>query len=403
MFYKLDESCVQFPLLGIEILGNPLTGDLFGLTENGAKLASILANGSEIDKEKLSSDEAVLLEELMKRGLVNQKVVGRQLRAAYLHVTSRCNMRCSGCYSQSNHTVSEQDYLGFSEIALIADKLKAANVSTVVISGGEPFLREDIIQIINYLKKTAMINRVTCITNGLATPELYFEAGKSLDCLSFSLDGFCFEHSTLRKGSFDRIIALIPKLKQAGVNVSVIFTLHKQNYKCIPQMRELASSLNIGYNFSIFTVPHSNETEYLELNSEDIDYIITHGILHNTIISDSPLDGTLGCKTCCGAGKTLISIMSDGSIMPCHMFFEKQFSLGNALTDDISHLLSKSNRPFFDLDRKEKCRSCEYKYICGGGCLFRSYVSTGKLEGTDPLCSLYSTGIKQTLLSLTQQ
>ena len=250
------------------------------------------------------------------------------------------------------------------------------------------------------MKCEKKIPKVFCISNGSASFTKYKEAIEYLDGLSFSLDGHSRESSYLRKDSFDNVVKTIKQLKRNNWKPGIIFTVHKKNYKNISDMKNFAESLEVGYSFSVFTTERGKETSEYELFGETIPDFVKYAETSGTHISDTPLEDGLGCRICCGAGSTMLSISANGDIMPCHMFYEKKFLLGNALVDDLSEILDMEREPLFSVEQKSHCKKCEYKYLCGGGCLFRSYIFTGRLQDTDPLCPLFTSSIERTIRML---
>jgi len=91
----------------------------------------------------------------------------------------------------------------------------------------------------------------------------------------------------------------------------------------------------------------------------------------------------------CPAGTTKLSVMPDGSVYPCYLFFRNdEFRLGNILKDSFSSIW---NNPFLDYFRKfEKNRcanvSCELFAHCHGGCPAVSYIFYNDLNAPDPRC-----------------
>lgn len=400
MYCKLDENCLQFDALGVHMLGHPYTRDLFGLDESGKQLAQKLMEGCEIDTASLGSSEQALLNALMQRNLINNTTNSRGKRVAYLHVTTRCNLNCAGCYSRSDRCNEVKERLDFNSLRKIIDNLAAANVSLVTISGGEPFLRTDILDILKYLKSEKKMKKVTCITNGTQDIDVYRQALNYVDVLYFSLDGYSRETSFLRKSVHDKALKIVTELNREGHKVAVIFTLHRKNCRMIEHMRAFAESLNLNYHFSVFSVAHSEETSEYELAEDDISFLTHHLQNERVPIADSPIQASLSCRICCGAGSSLISISANGDIMPCHMFYDKKLLMGNALEDDLSTLFEKNKKPLFHVDLKEECVKCEVKYLCGGGCLFRSYLAGNSFSKTDPLCKMYASSIEQTFDTL---
>lgn len=396
MFYKLTDDCIRFKVNGIEMLGNPRTQSLFGLDDKGTNLADKLMQGYDVCLEDISESEIALMNALNRNRQFTCSDEAVPVRAAYLHVTSRCNMECPGCYSKTDH-VQKCD-LSYLDLIKIIDNLANAHVKALVISGGEPFLRSDMVDLIKYMKHEAKIPNICCITNGIADCATYSSACMYLDDLSFSLDGFSTESSSFRKSSHDRVVSMIKQLRSLGKNVSIIFTLHKKNLQAVAEMKALAESLGVNYNFSMFTVSHSRATaefEFTDVDMQAIEDIICHD---DIAISDTSITCEINCRDCCGAGSIELSISANGDIFPCHMFHDNAYLMGNALSDDLNSVFL--DKPMFNVSLKEKCSGCEYRYICGGGCLFRSYTLRGHLEDTDPLCSIYVSHIKKTLSAL---
>lgn len=399
MFCKLSKNCLEFEAKGIPMLGDPNSGYLLGLSEEGKRLVSKLSVGCDINVEELTSEEIALFRAIKQQGFLEGTPPVELPRVAYLHVTNRCNMNCIGCYSGALRNNHAQDPLQLDDVKRIVDNLAAAKVSSVIVSGGEPFLRKDIIDILQYIKQVKKIKSVTCITNGTAKYQEYRRGADTVDHLAFSMDGYSKESSFLRGAVFEKTVDAIRQLKEDGYRPSIIFTLHHKNSRYVHEMRAMAESLGASYNFSLFTVSSTSETADLEVCIDDIDFLIQHGDIS---VSDTPTDGEFGCRVCCGAGRSLISICGNGDVMPCHMFTDKEFCMGNALKDDIASIFEQNDRPLVHVDSKKECVNCEFKYICGGGCPARAYLQNNDLKSVDPVCRLHKETILSTLRYLTK-
>jgi len=397
MYYKLVDDCIRFQTMGIEMLGNPRVQLLIGLDEAGSTLANRLLAGCDVDLEKLSASERALMDALQENQQFTFCEQPQVMRAAYFHVTTRCNMHCPGCYSEVDRN-SKAD-LPFSKMIKIVDNIAGAHVRSLVISGGEPFLRSDMLSLLEYMKQDAKIPHLLCITNGIADIDTYINACKYVDVLAFSLDGHDQDSSFFRQSTHNKVIDTIKILTNAGCPISIIFTLHKKNLSNYQKMISLAEALGVEYNFSIFSTVHSEETAEFEFMPDDM-HELEEALTHDRIsINDEVVNTVIGCRDCCGAGSLELSITANGDIFPCHMFFDKQFLLGNALTDCLDTIFL-SHDPMFCVNRKSECRNCEFRYICGGGCLYRSFAVRGHLEDTDPLCPINASHIRRTLSAL---
>lgn len=74
------------------------------------------------------------------------------LTTAYLHVTQRCNLECAGCYSLDDGRNSLEDAPTKSILRAVG-QLAREGVSKLIVSGGEPFLRGDLPEIVRFAKK----------------------------------------------------------------------------------------------------------------------------------------------------------------------------------------------------------------------------------------------------------
>jgi len=399
-FYKLNKNSVIFNCENKTYLGNTKNGALMSLNSDGQKFAQILENGCSLDSSESTELKKAMLESLFLNGFFEEEET-KTINSAYLHITDKCNLQCKGCYSYIDDRNKKQE-MTFEEIQLILKKLKEAGLKNLIISGGEPFIREDIINILEYAKCNIGIKNISCITNGIFDTDIYIKASKYLDDLTFSLDS-CKKENSLIRGPlvFEKVENTIDILKQ-HINVSLIFTLHKKNIADIENMREYARLKNVNYNFSLLTVKSSLAEDLKDIYFEDKDYDDLSFVICNYKITDSSLKSQLHCTSCCGAGKTLISISAKGDILPCHMFTENEFIMGNALNDNILQIINNKNNIFNELNvnQFDECSNCEFKYLCGGGCRFRSYAYFNTIKNKDLLCNAYKINLKN-LLSFT--
>lgn len=175
-------------------------------------------------------------------------------RSAYLHVTQRCNLNCVGCYSANSKRNASPD-LPLADIEVILTKLKGMNVDSLVISGGEPFLRKDLPDIVSFAK-TKGIRGVSVITNGTSIKrEILQRLSGAVDRIAVSLDGSSSSSESYIRGyqRFADLKKSILAIEEEGINAHIIATIHAFNIQDIPSYFELARSLNVGINFSLLS------------------------------------------------------------------------------------------------------------------------------------------------------
>ena len=104
-------------------------------------------------------------------------------------------------------------------------------------------------------------------------------------------------------------------------------------------------------------------------------------------------------RSCCWAGLKNISISATGDVYPCQMLHFPEFTIGNALIEDIPAILkSTKNQEFLEQisvnNSRSACRKCAVRYICGGGCKANAYAGYGSLLRVRFLCEyIFATSI----------
>lgn len=326
------------------------------------------------------------------------------IMTAYIHVTNKCNLHCLGCYSDNTARNKECDLSG-KDMLRFLDELRSAGVENLVISGGEPLFREDIVDLVEYAKRSCGIERITLITNGTVDGrEIYTGLAPYLDTMAVSLDTYALEcHAYLRdEGIFDKIISHIKQMQESGLKVSILPTLHHKNAERMLEYIELSKQLGTEISFSIFTTRQEKMYEDYTLTKKDLKYISEHFSNYN--IDDMPINNILEGKRHCGTGCNIISVGTDGSVYPCHMLMEDQFKRGNLTEKRLAEILqeNKCRKRCWENDVKDiaECRECEFKYLCGGGCRARAYFVRGSIQSPDPFCSMYKEFYKETFSAM---
>ena len=175
--------------------------------------------------------------------------VMRTPRTVDLELTARCNLRCRYCYFFGNEAVPYTD-LPTEEWVRFMGELGRAGVMSAALGGGEPFIREDLPEIIGALVENHM--RFDMVSNGgLITDALAGMVAASGRCdeVQISIDGSRPEtHDSARgAGSFDGAVRGIRFLKKHGVRVTTRITLHQGNADDLAAtVRMLVEDLGVG-------------------------------------------------------------------------------------------------------------------------------------------------------------
>jgi len=168
-----------------------------------------------------------------------------------LAITYQCNSRCRFCNIwQKNQTHALQPEFYY--------KLPY-NINNVNISGGEPFLREDLNKIVEIISKRCPKAKIVISTNGFCPERILLEMPKLLKIkpdigAAVSLDGLKIVHEKLRghKNGFDKVFETIQILRNIGVkNIKIAFTLSDDNWYALPKVYQLAKSLSLEFSLAV--------------------------------------------------------------------------------------------------------------------------------------------------------
>ncbi len=169
------------------------------------------------------------------------------------HLTYRCNIECSYCGFWERKTAE----LETSGVLHLIDELAMSGTKFISFTGGEPFLRKDLGEIID---ACALRNIHTSInTNGLLLKK-QFEKIKNADEIQISLDSPGELNDTVRKKSdYERVVEAILFCKGEGKNMKVSSVISKKNYAQVNHMLEFADKHKIGVYFHPADQNHSGD------------------------------------------------------------------------------------------------------------------------------------------------
>lgn len=146
---------------------------------------------------------------------------------ASIQVTSKCNLNCGFCFRRLN--IVE---VGTEKLCKTVSQLKEIGVETIILTGGEPLLRDDIVDIFKFIKKNNM--KTVLQTNGLLLKEKLKELSPYLDWLSLSLDGDNSEIASKMRGN-----------KHYFQNLMDLLEINNDIYKIKVKVGTVVTKLNI--------------------------------------------------------------------------------------------------------------------------------------------------------------
>ncbi len=134
-------------------------------------------------------------------------------------VTERCNLSCKHC-SASAKSCQDYEFFSTSEMIDIISKIKTANPKAIIITGGEPLVRNDITDIIEHARKNYK-GQLILMTNGVLIDEHMAEfLSKTISSIDISLDGVDEKTTSVirGKGVFNKVLNSIRLLQRNGIS-----------------------------------------------------------------------------------------------------------------------------------------------------------------------------------------
>lgn len=283
------------------------------------------------------------------------------MRKVVFSITNRCNLTCAYCCVDSK--IGCQD-LPLDKIKTMIDKITKLKPLKVVISGGEPMLRDDFFEILAYIRsvydgRIQLCTNATYINKHNIDTLLQYIYG-----IDISLDGYDQKscESVRGKGVFEKVLENIRLLKARNFkNISVSMVVGEHNSAEIAQFRDFCKQkgvMDVVRSFSRFG-RGERDKQYLR-NEQDIAYFT------KTSLQERPRANT------CGAGITQIFINYNGMVYPCPLLQEEQYKICHMDEMDdnfINKILKQSLAVYENMNNiktinDEKCKDCGFRLFC---------------------------------------
>lgn len=334
------------------------------------------------------------------RRLMHQRRQEHPLRQLFWECTHRCNLACRHCGSdcKQSSTIPDmpaEDFLRVIDSILPHIDIESRHNLNIVITGGEPTMREDLEKVGLELYKRELPWGI--VTNGLAlTEERFLSLRKAgLHNITVSLDGLPESHNWMRgkPDSFDRaykaieMIAGVPELR-----FDVVTCVNRRSLAELADLKELLIKAGVK-EWRLFTIfPSGRATRYKEfdLDREEIrqllDFIVAtkkEGRIKASFCCEGFLEGyEMEARDhffSCEAGVSVASVLLDGSIASCPSI-RADYSQGNIYEDDFWEVWQTRYQPYRNREwmRTGACAECrQWRYCEGNGMHLRD--SDGRL------------------------
>ncbi len=321
------------------------------------------------------------------------------------HITDVCNFRCRHCYQDKFSNSSELDGKGLKSVAdRIVEAARSQNGKAVIsITGGEPFLKKELFELLAYLDKQEEVAQLIIITNGsLITRQVIKELKriKKLSQIKISLEGAtAFSNDAVRSaGSFEKAIGTIRLIKEeSDFSILIMFTAMKSNLKEAAGLFDFCQRLNLDGLIveRFFPLGQGSKIKDELLQRQDWSNLVK-ALLELTGETCEEEDVAswrafwtkfskaevelLGAS--CNVGRDAFCIMPNADVLPCRRFSLK---IGNLLETPLSDIInSQLLTDIINSKRKGRCADCDISDC--RGCPALSYLLTGDYLYEDFQC-----------------
>jgi len=312
----------------------------------------------------------------------------------YLHLTSRCNLRCSYCYASPGlNKEREGRDIPFTVAREVLHQAQGLGVENVVITGGEPLLHPRAAGVIEEAKRLGY--RVNLLTNGLLIERpVARRLAIACDQISISLDSADPRLHDLHRGHgshrrASRAIAVLRKVGFHHVVAAGVLTRHNQHERH-EDFKTYAASLGAerasrapyilqGDARDAWLCPHF--PSFLARLGQELDAAIERA---------RPREERPGLvwRDRCGAAFGVLAVGADGVVYPCQGLMRPEFAAGSLREEPLEKIYSQA--PVLTELRAitvadiPGCSRCVYRFLCGGGYRALAYNVTRDIRAPIP-------------------
>ena len=314
-------------------------------------------------------------------------------------LTYACNLSCVHCLSSSGRR--DPGELTTAECKQVIDTLERMQVFYVNIGGGEPTVRPDFWELVDYA--TAHRVGVKFSTNGVKiTPSVASRlAASDYVDVQISLDGATAEVNDAVRGpgSYETAMRAMRNLCDAGFRgfkLSVVIT--RQNVGQLDALAAIADRFGAQLRLTRLRPSGRGADVWHELHPTAeqqrslYDWLVAHGeqvLTGDSFFHLSAYGSALPGLNLCGAGRVVCLIDPVGDVYACPFAIHENFLAGNVRGRGGFEAVWKSSELFLSLrtaDTGGACRSCGFYDSCRGGCMAAKFFTGLPLDGPDPEC-----------------
>jgi radical SAM protein with 4Fe4S-binding SPASM domain len=429
-------ACETLRQDGLRVLIDPATPNWVATDEAGAQILSLF-NGQRTADEVLSDYARSSGHEIVKAWQHVDTIAGDLLRQTFLserpisppvyagraahltcgpltelwiHTNNSCNLACSHCLVSSG---PEGDRGLSTETLLdVIAQARALGTTHFFFTGGEPFLRKDILDLIHEALSDPRAV-LAILTNGLCfnptrLAQLSTYAAERLR-LQISLDGStpAINDPIRGDGSYGKIVEGIRAAGKSGLSVTVSTAITQTNVDEVSEVTRLISSLGVQTHHLLWLHKRGRAGDKAADRTPSVAAIIAAvrraravGVEVGVAIDNheavkNRLRYPVGTKRdLASAGVSSLCVYSDGAVYPSAALADiADLRCGNVLKQTLAEIWRDNpiSRSFAaaTVAKKPICSGCPIRFFCGGGDVEHAYFYGGSITAHDPYCDLH--------------
>lgn len=333
-----------------------------------------------------------------------------ELTELWIHTNNSCNLSCSHCLVSSGPDGDRG--LPAERLLAVIDEARSLGVKRFFFTGGEPFVRRDIFQLMDAALADPDAELVI-LTNAMLLRDRRLEelAGRDRDRLrlQISLDGSRPEtNDPIRgEGSFGSTVSGIHNVVKLGFPVTITTAITSRNADDVPRVTELLPTLGVQ-NHHLLWLHKRGRAEALGLDAtppvEKVIEVVRESratgrrvgvTVDNTEAIRARINSYPNVKRdLSNACVSSLCVYSDGMVYPSAAMADvPELACGSILERSLEDIwrgseVAKAFRAS-TVEEKTICRTCPLKYLCGGGDIEHSYFYGGSIVAHDPYCELH--------------
>ena len=331
-----------------------------------------------------------------------------KMNVIYWNTTYACNFQCSVCFENAGKR--RPDELSTHEAIEMLNQAHRAGVRDVVISGGEPFMRKDLIDILTHMSSLGITARIA--SNGSLLDEKILRRLKNetlVESFQISIDTLdpdLYEHiHGAPNHLMKKVLDNLQKIREFGFHTTVSTRLMPQTVSGIPEIIDRA--LMEGWSTVTVHLPlavgrnkyaYAQDTNFLTLLEPAFEHFLqcSEKALVEMFIPWAqyhPASLRLQEKikvvyAGCRAGRDRLAVNPCGDVSVCVCFDTPSLYVGNVRQNDLADTFENASLCHL-MRHPEKygiCKGCPNLPVCGGGCRVAAYAITNRIDGDDRSC-----------------